>query len=75
MQEIQSSFEGVQGHGFPGIIGVIDGTHIEIRPPSRQRSAFINRKKFPSLNTQVVFYIYYVRKACYMTPFLIGNVF
>lgn len=39
--------------GFPRIIGVIDGTHIRIRAPTKNPNAYINRKKFHSLNTQV----------------------
>ena len=39
--------------GFPRIIGVIDGTHIRIRAPTKDPNAYINRKKFHSLNTQV----------------------
>ena len=38
---------------FPRIIGVIDGTHIRIRAPTKNPIAYINRKKFHSLNTQV----------------------
>ena len=38
--------------GFPRIVGVIDGSHIEIRAPTRQPDAYVNRKKFPSLLTQ-----------------------
>lgn len=38
---------------FPRIIDVIDGTHTEIRAPTKQPDASVNRKKFPSLVTQV----------------------
>ena len=48
MNEIKGNFE-AKGHpGFPGIIGVIDGTHIRIRAPT-----YIHRKKFHSHVTQV----------------------
>ncbi len=30
--------------GFPGVIGAVDGTHIEIPGPSENRSSYINRK-------------------------------
>ncbi|XP_067047663.1 putative nuclease HARBI1 [Acropora muricata] len=54
MNEIKGNFE-AKGHpGFPGIIGVIDGTHIRIRAPTRQPDAYVNRKKFHSLVTQIV---------------------
>ena len=49
--EISSSFEG-EGR-FPGVIGIIDGTHIRIRAPESEPEAYINRKKFHSLNVQV----------------------
>ena len=53
MNEIKSNFE-AKGHpGFPGIIGVIDGTHIRIRAPTRQPDGYVNRKKFHSHVTQV----------------------
>ena len=49
--EISSSFED-EGR-FPGVIGIIDGTHIRIRAPESEPEAYINRKKFHSLNVQV----------------------
>ena len=55
MNEIKGNFEAEGCPGFPGIIGVIDGTHIRIRAPTRHPAAdaYINRKKFHSLVTQV----------------------
>ena len=53
MNEIKENFEAKGCPGFPGIIGVIDGTHIRIRAPTRHPDAYINRKKFHSLGTQV----------------------
>lgn len=42
-------------YNFPGILGVIDGTHIAITAlPARVESAYINRKGFHSINVQVV---------------------
>lgn len=38
---------------FPGIIGCIDGTHIPIMPPTGEKWAFLNYKRFYSLNVQV----------------------
>ena len=49
--EISTSFED-EGR-FPGVIGLIDGTHIRIRAPENEPEAYINRKKFHSLNVQV----------------------
>ena len=48
---IRTSFE--DEGGFPGVIGFIDGTHIRIRAPEDDPDAYINRKKFFSLNVQV----------------------
>lgn len=48
---IRTSFE--DKGGFPGVIGLIDGTHIRIRAPEGDPDAYINRKKFFSLNVQV----------------------
>ena len=48
---IRTSFE--DAGGFPGVIGLIDGTHIRIRAPEDDPDAYINRKKFFSLNVQV----------------------
>lgn len=52
MPDIKSSFE--EEGGFPGIIGVVDGTHIRIRAPEQEPEAYINRKKFHSINVQLV---------------------
>ncbi|XP_048879280.1 putative nuclease HARBI1 [Brienomyrus brachyistius] len=41
--------------GFPGVVGVIDGTHICIITPSENEDVFVNRKRFHSINTQLVF--------------------
>lgn len=43
MDAIKAVFE--EG-GFPGVVGVIDGTHISIRAPTEDPDAYINRKKF-----------------------------
>lgn len=52
MEDIKSSFE--EEGGFPGIIGVVDGTHVRIRAPEHEPEAYINRKKFHSINIQVL---------------------
>lgn len=40
---------------FPGILGVIDGTHIAITAlPLETESAYVNRKGFHSINAQIV---------------------
>ena len=40
--------------GFPGVVGLIDGTHVHIRAPEHKPDAYINRKKFHSFNVQVI---------------------
>lgn len=54
MQEIMENFESHDFPGLPRIIGVVDGTHIRIRAPTVNPDAYINRKKFYSLVTQMV---------------------
>lgn len=41
-------------YGLPGTIGALDGTHIRIMEPSENGNAFINRKRFPSINVMGV---------------------
>ncbi len=41
--------------GFPGVVGVIDGTHVQIIAPSEDEDAYVNRKRYHSINVQVVF--------------------
>jgi len=43
-----------QKHGFPGVCGFVDGTHIPVKPPSWDRDSYINRKGFPSVNVLAV---------------------
>jgi hypothetical protein len=38
---------------FPNVIGVIDGTHIQIQSPSREEECYVNRMGYHSINTQV----------------------
>ena len=42
MDTIKAVFE--EG-GFPGVVGVIDGTHKSVRAPTEDLDAYINRKK------------------------------
>ena len=39
--------------GFPGVFGLIDATHVCICAPEHEPDAYINGKKFHSLNLQV----------------------
>ncbi|XP_060805953.1 putative nuclease HARBI1 isoform X2 [Amyelois transitella] len=53
LQRIKEDFYVIAS--FPGIIGAVDGTHIPIRNPGGPYAeVFRNRKKFFSINTQVV---------------------
>ena len=40
--------------GFPGIIGLIDGTQVKIQAPVENEDQFVNRKRYHSINVQVV---------------------
>ncbi|XP_046408217.1 putative nuclease HARBI1 [Ischnura elegans] len=40
--------------GFPGVIGAIDGTHIEIPAPNESAAAYVNRKGYHSIHLQAV---------------------
>lgn len=42
-----------QMHGFPCVLGCIDGTHIGIQAPVEEEKNFVNRKGFHSLNVMV----------------------
>ena len=41
--------------GFPEVIGAIDGTHIRIVAPREYEAEYVNRKRYHSINVQVVF--------------------
>ncbi len=53
IQQKQTQF--MQIAGFPGVVGAIDGTHIKIIAPSVNENVYVNRKRYHSINTQVVF--------------------
>lgn len=42
-------------HGFPGVIGVIDGTHIKIDRPSEDPDSYLNRKHFFSIHVNFAY--------------------
>ena len=50
--EIKNNFEAMKG--FPGVIGAIDGTHIPITCSSNFKESYMNRKKFSSVQLQIV---------------------
>ena len=41
--------------GFPGVFGVIDGTHIKVKVPREKEERFQNRKSDVTVNCQMVF--------------------
>ena len=52
--EVKSLVDGFYAaHGFPQCIGAVDGTHVPIKRPTESYTAYINRKKFFSLNVQL----------------------
>lgn len=53
IQQNQADFREI-AH-FPGVVGVIDGTHIRIVAPREYEAEYINRKNYHSLNIQLVF--------------------
>ncbi|KAK3872119.1 hypothetical protein Pcinc_022787 [Petrolisthes cinctipes] len=54
-QQLQTSAQAFSRvSNFPRVIGAIDGTHVAIKAPSIDEAIYINRKRFHSLNVQVV---------------------
>ena len=51
-QEMRELYEA--SHGFPGVVGMIDGTHITIRMPAERGIDYYNRKEYYSVVLQVV---------------------
>jgi hypothetical protein len=52
LSEIKGNFYSVAN--FPGVIGLIDGTHIRIQAPSDHEDQYVNRKGYHSINVQVI---------------------
>jgi len=40
--------------GIPNVLGIVDGTHINIMAPWENEPSFVNRKQNHSINTQVI---------------------
>lgn len=49
-REIEAGFRML--NGFPGVIGVVDGTHISVRIPQRGDQAYYCRKGYPAMQVQ-----------------------
>lgn len=50
--DISAAF--LRATGFPSVIGCVDGTHVNITAPVRDRNNFINRHHTYSINVQAV---------------------
>ena len=50
-EEISNSFQ--QRTGFRKVLGLLDGTHVEIPKQSEYPESYMNRKKYSSIQTQV----------------------
>lgn len=49
-QEAINTIETIENqHGFPGVIGAVDGTHIKITAPKHNNESYVNRKGFHSI--------------------------
>lgn len=46
--------EFMENFRFPGVVGAIDGTHIRIVAPTINEHLYVNRKRYHSINVQVV---------------------
>lgn len=53
IERIQADFARIAG--FPGVVSVIDDTHISIVAPHNYEEVYVNRKNFHSINVQMVF--------------------
>jgi len=53
VEEVMRGFAATSG--FPGVIGAIDGTHINIRAPRINPECYVNRKNHHSIHLQVIF--------------------
>ena len=40
---------------FPGVLGLVDGTHIRIQRPSENEADYVNRHFYHSINVQVIY--------------------
>ncbi|KAJ8914350.1 hypothetical protein NQ315_011338 [Exocentrus adspersus] len=53
-EALHTAAELERASGFPGVIGIIDGTHIKIPAPKENSAAYLNRKNVHSIQLQVV---------------------
>lgn len=52
--ELQTGREQFLKLGFPGIVGAIDCTHVQIQAPTANEFCYVNRKNVHSINVQAV---------------------
>ncbi|KAK0150858.1 putative nuclease HARBI1 [Merluccius polli] len=48
-------FRNIATISMPGVVGAVDGTHIQIIAPSKDEDVFVNRNESTYINTQIVF--------------------
>ncbi|KAK0141133.1 putative nuclease HARBI1 [Merluccius polli] len=53
LHRIKANFMAIAG--MAGVVGAVDGTHIQIIAPSKDEDVFVIRKKVHSINTQIAF--------------------
>ena len=51
VRQVQEGF--FRKFSFPGVVGLIDGTHMRILAPHENEEAYVNRKGYHSINNQV----------------------
>lgn len=54
IQKLQIKATFMENFRFPGVIGVIDGTHIPLLQPTEDEHIFFNRKGYRSKNCQMI---------------------
>ncbi|XP_014675273.1 PREDICTED: putative nuclease HARBI1 [Priapulus caudatus] len=53
--EIHNVFNGFSDvQGIPNVLGALDGTHIPIKSPKQDSEAYVNRRKFHSINVSAI---------------------
>ncbi|XP_066585162.1 uncharacterized protein [Prorops nasuta] len=55
LEEVEATSNAIAvKYGFPGVIGIVDGTHVRIAAPKENSNAYVNRKGFHSIQLQVI---------------------
>lgn len=56
---------------FPGVVGCIDCTHVALVAPKENEHIYVNRKKYHSLNVQLVRLILIILKFYWITIYYV----